>query len=64
MQANKWGTDAEQKRYAMNWMTATQRPQCGTCRHCTVHGEKLNNYRCERGNFATAKSAICDKYEV
>ena len=70
MKANQCGTMAEQKRFTQGWLTATQRPQCGTCK---LSEQKFNNpdspnesvtYRCTLGDFATGKTAICNQYEV
>ena len=69
MKANQCGTVAEQKRFAQGWLTPTQRPQCGTCKHGE---EKVHNpdslsesitFRCKLGDFATAKTAICKQYQ-
>lgn len=69
MQACKYGTAAEQARFGMGWLSAKQRPQCGNCKHLE---EKVNNsdlptesitFRCLKGDFATAKTAFCNKHE-
>ncbi|MFG8343267.1 hypothetical protein ACEOPV_04765 [Pseudomonas aeruginosa] len=53
----------------MGWLTSKQRPHCGNCRHLE---EKVNNpdtlhesttYRCQKGDFATGKTAYCNEHE-
>lgn len=70
MKALKCGTHAEQKRFAQGWLTATQRPQCGNCsnaQHNIKNPDSLSesvSYSCTIGDFATSKSAICNRYEA
>jgi hypothetical protein len=69
MKACKSGTVAEQSRFRMGWLTSKQRPHCGNCQHLE---EKVNNpdtlhesttYRCQKGDFATGKTAYCNEHE-
>lgn len=70
MKADNCGTWTEQKRHKMGWLPARQRPQCGNCKNKDVSfsmpetAYEKEIFRCKKGDFATAKTAICNEWET
>lgn len=70
MRADKYGTSAEQRRFAQGWMAPATRPMCGNCRHVEAYFlrpdslSETERFRCTRGDFATGKQALCTEWEA
>jgi hypothetical protein len=70
MKANQFGSFAEQKRFQMGFLTASQRPQCRNCQYLkenlqgtgSIH--EYATYGCKKGDFAVTVTAICNEHEA
>jgi hypothetical protein len=69
MKANQFGTHSEQMLHALGYKTASERPECGNCKHheYEVGGTSWSEtirYKCKKAGCAVTKSAICYEWEA
>ncbi|ENQ6409017.1 hypothetical protein ISE67_16240 [Pseudomonas aeruginosa] len=72
MRADRDGTLAEQKRFALRWQDVNQRPECGNCRYLRTEKAPAANcpgaavqaiHHCTLGGFQTTRTAICEQHK-
>lgn len=66
MKADRSGTTTEQRMFRAGYQTASQRSQCGNCRHGHEVSEPNSGairYGCFYMECATTKTAICNEWK-
>jgi hypothetical protein len=70
MKADRCGTWAEQKMFHYGYQTASERPQCGNCKHHETTFVKpgsiyeTERYKCMLIGCGVTKNAICKEWEA
>jgi hypothetical protein len=71
MQADKYGSPEERRRFKAGWVSGCGREPsapdhsqcCDNCRHSFLSGPRLTGLHCDWRNFATQSRAVCRQYE-